>query len=223
MSSDFEKMMNEKMEQAKPEELMPCFDRNAAWENISERIPSNKKTRVLPVWWTHAAAVVVGILIGSSLLLLQNKQGNTPTVATIKETGPLKEIVRETDTVFITKEIITYTATPAPRRQPVVQQPKSNPLPETAPPQEVLVQEKPIENPIPVAPQPEITPEPEKQEIKVVHLLDIENEDRKSALNNYDPAEEHRSGFALQMPTRRLPNRNTDQPKSLLNSIRKNK
>lgn len=225
MSSDFEKMMNEKMKQAKLSELMPGFDRDAEWEQLEKRIPE-KKTRVLPVWWTHAAAVVAGLLIGGSFLLLQNDEPQS-TVVTQQDEQPVKEIevqtIKETDTVYIAKEVEVIKTVPA---TPTATKPVLKPEPATTPEQqqeeltEVVAQESPVNPAIPV-PEVRETPAPKRKEIKVVHLLDIDNEDRQSALNHYDPSQAQRSGFVLQISTKRLPDENSNRPKSLLNSIRK--
>lgn len=221
MSSDFDKMMNEKMEQAKLDELMPGFNRGAEWEQLEQRIPEKKKTRLLPVWWTHVAAVVAGILIGSSLLLLNNKKDVTQPTVTVQHKQPVQqpEMIKQTDTVYLTKEVIIEKPVPAPVKRPIVQQPTLQPQPKT---ETIIVQEKPIENPAPQLPEAPTKGVKTSKEIKVVHLLDVENEDRESALNNYDPSKTTRSGFVLHISQDRLPDKKTQEPNSLLNSLRKN-
>ena len=49
MSTDFEKMMNDKMEQASVNDVLSDFDKEQIWDELSERIPKKKK-KVIPVF-----------------------------------------------------------------------------------------------------------------------------------------------------------------------------
>lgn len=223
MSNDFEKLMNEKMDNASLNDVMPDFDKAATWNELESRIPT-KKTKPLFAWWTHAAAIVAGIVLGGfalQILFNQDKNNAAPATVVQVEKQPAEVIVK-TDTVFITKEVMT---------EPVVQpiRKASTPQPKV---EEVIVQEEakqPLETkkPLPVI-EEEIIPETKEviakaKKVKPIHLLDIDNENRQDALYNSDPENWKRSGFALTISTKRLPDNRTQSQPPILNGIFKKK
>lgn len=231
MSEDFDKILNDKLDDASLNEIMPEFDKDAEWDNLSERLPG-KKRRILPlVGWTHAAALVAGLLIGGLFFLSRDGEQviveNEPTAE--KQNIPDVNINAPVDTVYITKTEVVKKSTqnikPVIRASnrsypPMKTQPEIiTPAPEEQKP--VIVQYKDTtvtaSQPVAIA-QTQKT----KEKITVVHILDIDNEDRQSALNNYDPSQKQRTTFVLQISPKRLPEGSTDKPTSLMNSILKN-
>ncbi len=63
MIPDFEKM-NERMEQASLEELMPGFNKENEWLQLSQKLHTQKTRRLIPIW-SYAAAVL--LLIAGSI------------------------------------------------------------------------------------------------------------------------------------------------------------
>lgn len=233
MGNDFEKMMNEKMEGASLEELMPDFDKQATWEELEQRIPGEeKKTKPVFAWWTHAATLAAGLIIGGIIiksLTVTNPTQQTQPVATTTEqiTTGEPEIIVKTDTVFITKEVPA-----APVETPV--QKAITPKP-TQPKQETFIAQEetpkqkenkeqtiqPIIQEEIKKPQQAVAVASKQKQVKPIHLLDIDNEDRQDALYNNDPSAAKRSGFALHISTKRLPDNNNKQQPSILNKILK--
>lgn len=230
MSEEFDKILNDKLDYTSLNEIMPEFDKEEEWEKLSNRLPV-KKRKILPlIGWTHAAALLVGLLI-SSLFFLSREDKSL----IVTNTAP-EEITTPTD-VFINVPVDTVyiTQAPAPASntkniQPVIRASNRSYSPMKTHPG--APSEKETQEPVIVqhTDTPTITNDTEpiaqknnqKEKITVVHILDIDNEDRQSALNNYDPSQKQRTGFALQITTRRLPDENSEKPTSLVRSILKN-
>lgn len=224
MADDFEKMMNEKMEDASLHDVLPEFDKSAVWDELEPRIPAQKEKPVF-VWWSHAAAIIGGILIGGMMLQLFLKQdSNISSVAVVEQKEQQPNIVIKTDTVFITKEAEpVYVATA--EKKPSV--PKPKPIP---PKQETIVAHRenkaaqivklPAIEVIKDKKQEEVVAKASRKKVKPIHLLDIDNEDRSDALYNNEPEVTQKSGFAFHISAKRLPASNTEQ-KSLLNGLLK--
>lgn len=225
MSTDFEKMMNDKMEQASINDVLPGFNKEQTWDELSQRVHKKKK-KVIPLFWTHAAAVAVGLLIGSfTFNMFFNNRNNNTTVITRGNEIQQKVIVR-TDTVFITKEIKAPIESTIPNHP--INKNNYKPIPQTViAKQDTEPQIKEVEH----APQQIIEDTESVKEaialkakkIKPVHLLDVENEDRNSALYHSDPAAKIRTGFAFQITTDRLPTNNTPEQQPVLRSLFKRK
>lgn len=231
MSSDFERMMNEKMDNASVKDVLPGFDKDAAWAELEPRI-AQKKQKPLLAWWTHAAAIVAGIIIGGftlQLLLNTNNEGAVPAeVVQVQEQQYVAPVVVPADTVYIVKEVevpAKNNVQPAPqlKSQPKYTQPKPAVATEA-------IAQQPAEQAIELTPAPveKKQQQPEQaiaqakpKKVKPIHLLDIDNEDRTDALYHNDPTASQRSGFALHISTKRLPDNNTQQQSSLLNGILK--
>ena len=227
MASDFEKMMNEKMDNASLKDVLPDFDKAATWSELENRLPE-KKSKPLFAWWTHAAAVVAGILLGGfALQTIFNHDTNTEPIIQVaqeKQTTVPAEVIVKTDTVFITKEVMPAEPIAKPVHKAVTPQPQ---------PKEVIAKEetkKPVktEKALPVvediiAPkQEEVVAQAKPKKVKPIHLLDIDNEDRQDALYNNDPEDWKRSGFTMRISSKRLPNNNNQREPSLLNGLFKN-
>lgn len=228
MGNDFKKMMNEKMEEASLDEVMPEFDKHATWNELEERIPAKKK-KVVPVWWTHAATLAAGLILGAVIiksLSVNNADTNTPApVAVTKETKQ-PEVIVKTDTVFITKEVIVppvqkpIQKAVAPQPTPPKQETRIAQKPNNDTQQQAPIIEPPVQDKIVKKQQPEAVAQQSKPaQPKPIHLLDIDNENRQDALYHNDPSATHRSGFALQISTKRLPDKNNQQQPSLLNNL----
>ncbi len=225
MGTDFEKMMNDKMENASLHDVLPGFDKDQAWDELSEKLPAKKKRRVVPVWWTHAAAVVAGVLIGSVAIttILNNDDKQAEQQVTIANKPVAPQVIVKTDTVYVTKEV----------EVPVVQ-PVAAPLQPVQKQQVVVAQQKEVAQPVKKKDQaPAIVTETLTEEktviakapvkkVKPVHLLDIENEDRNTALYQSDPSAKVRSGFALQISAERLPASN-QHASSIFHGFKKSK
>jgi hypothetical protein len=89
MENDFEQLWNDKLEGAPLKDLVPGFDREAEWNKLSEKLrPSRKR----PVWlvWSHAAAIILGILI--TWFLMKESGGNKqePNLQVVNAPAPVK-------------------------------------------------------------------------------------------------------------------------------------
>ncbi len=224
MADDFEKMMNEKMDDASLHDVLPGFDKSAVWDELETRIPANKKKPVF-VWWSHAAAIIGGILIGGMMLQLFFRQDTGRTnanVAAIEQPAVQPEVIIKTDTVIITKEAVpvyiaakeekTTAPKPIPQKQEtIIAQQEEQPVQEEQIPVLEIIKD--------IEPR-EVIAQAVPKKVKPVHLLDIDNEDRMDALYNNEPSVTQKSGFALHISAKRLPNTNTKQ-KSLLTGLLK--
>ena len=217
MAKDFEKLVNEKMEAATLKDVMPDFDKEAMWNELDNRLPQPIKKKILPLWWTHAAAVAAGILLGVVLIRSLSGDGNSGikenTVTTVIKQDAAPVVVVKRDTVFIpvqpavpVKEVIVRKKQVMPHQQLPVQE-------------HAAVETQEIEQLLPetaknTEQQPVAQIKPRKK--KAVHLLDIDNENRQTALYHNDADVHHRTGFALQISAQRLPDNNPQQRKETL-------
>lgn len=216
MGKDLEQQMRDKMEQGKLDDIMPDFDKDMAWEDLSARLPEPKKKRPVIVWWTHAAALIAGILLGGVALkmLLQPQVITTePQIVTVEKYQE-PEVVVKTDTVFITKEIRTTpvesVVNPERKENVVIAKQQDDEVKEVAPPKEEVQQQ-----------QKDVIVQTKPKKVKPVHLLDMENEDRSTALYHNDPAAKQRSGFVFQINPDKLPDANTKQSPTLIGITKK--
>lgn len=224
MADDFEKMMNEKIDDASLHDVLPEFDKSAAWDELEPRIPAKKKKPVF-VWWSHAAAIIGGILIGSTMLQLylrQDSGNSTPNVAVIEKPAEQPTVLIKTDTIFIAKEVEPiYVARPekiiiAPK--PVRKHPEAVVAQKAK--ETVEIKEDITNEPVSIVEPIEVVAKAPVKKIKPIHLLDIDNEDRSDALYNNEPEVTQKSGFAFHISAKRLPAGNTEQ-KSLLTGLLK--
>lgn len=218
MAEDFEKLMSEKMEGASLKEVMPEFDKEAVWNELDNRLAAPAGRKVLPLWWTHAAAVAAGILLGVVLIRSLYGDGGSGveenTVTTVIKQDAAPAVVVKRDTVFIpvqpamvpVKEVIVRKKQAMPHEQLPVQEHVA--VETSKEPTQPPATEKAIEQ------QPVATVKPKK--IKAVHLLDIDNENRQTALYHNDADAYHRSVFVLQISAQRLPGNNPQQRKGTL-------
>ena len=218
MKQDFEEIMNRKMEEGDVLDVHSGFDKNLAWQEIESRLPQ-KKRKLLVLGWSHAAALLVGVIISAVVgMLMTNKHDDINTV-----------VVNHTDTVYNT--IVERDATIVPHpQQVIVKAPmqKDNPPVDRKHVPAVATVTLPVEE-LPVVNEEEAKPETlettvvaTKKKVTVIHLLDIENEDRRTALYHNDPSAAQRSGFAIQISAKRLPdNRNSEQSSVLVNLLKR--
>lgn len=226
MAGEFEKMMNEKMDSASVHDVLPKFDKDATWDELSGMLPEKKK-RILPLWWTHAAAVVAGLLVGGMLwhFALDKEEAQVIVAKTPEASSAVPDVIIKKDTVFIQvepqKAVAKTTMKKAPAPAPLQQTKQPNTQNTIHEPiEEVIVTTTP-EQPQPTLPevQPEVKYAAKK--IKPVHLLDIQNENRETALYHNDPEAVRRSQFVLQITSERLPDNNSQQEPSLLRELLK--
>lgn len=218
MKQDFEDIMRRKMEEGDVQDIHPGFDKDLAWLEIESRIPQ-KKRKIFALGWSHAAALLVGVMVSSLVIMLTtNKQDDVNTVV-ISHTDTLINTVTERDTITVQypQQVIVKTPVQKPDTQ-MIQKPVSTSAPILQPVEKRIAKEE-----AEIAPEPiEATPVVAKKKVTVVHLLDIENEDRNTALYHNDPSAAQRSGFAFQISTKRLPeNRNSEQSSVLINLIKR--
>jgi hypothetical protein len=74
MEQDFEQQMRDKMDEASLKDLMPRFDKDEEWDQLSERLHPNRRRNIIPMMWSHAAAIVIGVTIGWILLKNTGKE-----------------------------------------------------------------------------------------------------------------------------------------------------
>jgi len=111
MIPDFEKI-NERMEQASLKELMPGFDTEAEWLQLSQQLHPAKRKMLLPKW-SYAAAVLLLLAFGSWIAWQVTHTNDLP-VATklpVSETAPLpvNKKMEVADTVIANKPMVAQT------------------------------------------------------------------------------------------------------------------
>jgi len=186
-----EQAMNDRLEEAGLNELFPGFDREATWKELQQRIPQQqpeKKKKIIALgWYSHAAAVLLGVLLTYGLLSLRKEAGQrTPVAAVYTKLPPAmpklekgqdqewRRLKRSNDSL---KSLLTLM-----EQQPV----KTRIIEKIV---SVPVRQQHIAQQQPVIPGPEISPAlvPDKTtaptvakapELKVVHYMDIDNEDQ---------------------------------------------
>lgn len=218
MDGAFEKLVNEKMDNAPVQDVLPGFDKATTWDELSARLHPEKK-RVLPVWWTQAAAGIAGILIGGLLwqLLPGNTTADTVATHTPSTNRQATPIVVKKDTVYIRVDNTTAIVSTEKKRKTTART--------IVPPHDSLpAEEGPVAKTaarLPPVPEEQHNPPlelPVARKIKPVHLLDIQNENRKTALYHNDPEASKRSEFVLHITTDRLPD-NNNQHQSLFKEL----
>lgn len=240
MDKDFEKRLKEKMDNTSLKDIMPSFDSEATWAEIDDRM-SAKKKRIVPVWFNYAAAVAVGLLLGGGLVKMwwkDTKVITSPTEVIVKKVPttmkPIDTMTNKVDVQISTKSPATTQPRSVTPNQHIAKT-KAEKVETTKKPieqittvdtQEVLVQ-APEHNDKPISPTPEVkenvvvktTTSPIKK--KAVHLLDIENEDRGTVLNNEQPAQSTQfSRMVKQVPVQKLETGPQGQPIMLRNILK---
>lgn len=183
MKSDFDKQIKKLLEDSTATDAGFDLNRTAVWDKIE----SKQKSKVIsfPKWMSHAAAVIIGILL--CLPFLFNAGKETVKTVTVVKTIPSVQTIMDTVWVVktpgqsITKQPRTLTTAKSSFSETIAGQPLqtkqkdgtiTNVVPANTP--ETLIAETKISTP----------------KSKVLHLLDIENE-------NAIPQAKHTSHYAL--------------------------
>ena len=111
MKDHFENKIKEKMNQLSFEETGLNPDKEAIWNNINDKNKLNAAKRIkFKSVISHAAALLIGILISATLLLFnfnkQNKSINNYVTGLDSSKGIPLEIATKTDTIFIEKTVV---------------------------------------------------------------------------------------------------------------------
>lgn len=220
MSAEMERILREKIDNASAGDVMPDFDKEKEWEELSGRLPGNKKRIWLPVI-RYAAVLLVGILAGGvamQLWWMSDKKAGVVDIAHLAPPPVATETVK-TDTVYIPVEktvVATSKNTRRIRTVAINAEPESaihQPAKEYQQPAEIIKQEEQVP---PIA---SVNKRP--KQVKPVHLLDTDNEDRSSALFYNDPEAGSKKGFALHISAKRLPDNNSEQQRAVLGELLK--
>jgi hypothetical protein len=189
MSNEY-KRLKEELEGADLDSLLPGFDREASWKELSPRFQkAQKKT----YWLGYAATLALIIVIAWTVRMQLNKQDKTQNVATVAPTQPAAgdtapAITQPAPIVTTTPEKNIALQHPAkPKRKPAVKtikQPEKIQLAEgliaNNPQQKAETVQEPgnVEQPVITQTKPII------KRPKAVHLLDIDNENRQAVIQN---------------------------------------
>ncbi|HEY9176428.1 MAG TPA: hypothetical protein VIN07_01995 [Flavipsychrobacter sp.] len=220
MSAEMERILREKMENASAGDVMPGFDKEREWEELSGRLPGNQKRVWLPVI-RYAAVLLVGILAGGMAMQqwwMSDKEADVTDVAHVAPQPVAKEIIK-TDTVYVPVEKTIVSAHKNTRRTSNVtvnakpEKPIDHPAKEYQPPAEIINPQEQV--------QPIASVNTKPKQVKPVHLLDTDNEDRSSALFYNDPEASSKRGFALHISAKRLPDNNNEQQRAVLSELLK--
>lgn len=215
MGDDFKKLKG-RLDDAGLDDVLPGFDREQAWAELKQRIPA-KKSKPLVGWWSHAAALVAGLLIGAMLIKSLSEQevaAPVPVVAEQQDVTPT--IIQRTDTVYVVQESESKIKGQKPTVQPSNH--KSEPVIVQAP--EPVQQEATIPD-TPETQQEVVVAKQQPTPARPIHLLDIENEDRQTALYHNDAEASHKRGFVLQLSPKGLPDNKTNKAPTLLSPLLK--
>lgn len=227
MDKDFEKRLKEKMDKASLQDIMPGFDKEATWAEIDERM-SERKKRVLPLWFNYAAAVAVGLLLGGGLVKMWWKD-------TVVVTQPAQVIVKKVPTTIQPVDTMTNKVDvqiTAPQSVPIhtntnnIAKTRSQTKPTEDSQAPALHLHTPKTNDIIATVTPDVqqdviaqTTQPIKKK-KTVHLLDIENEDRQLALNDLSTSPATRVRIVMQVPLQSVESGSDHQSVMLRNIIK---
>jgi hypothetical protein len=171
MNNDFDKKIKELMEASQPADMGFDLDRSAVWDKIQHK---KKAAVVIPFskWMSHAAAVLIGILLCLPFLFHAKKE-RVQTVAVVKSVMPATQIIR--DTVFVENKGALLVKPQIQAQSKVIHYATETSAHKGLEP--VQAQNKLIEAPVinnnaqPIAAT--MTP---KTPLKVLHLMDMDNE-----------------------------------------------
>lgn len=183
------KRLNEELEGADLDSLLPGFDREASWNELSPRLKKVQKKRTY--WLGYAAALAVILVVAWTIRMQLNKTEVTENVAKVTPAQPAPETEAVTG-----KPAVVAPVSPkeniAP--QPAIARktkPQTTKRIEEAKPTEELIANNPqqpaetTEEPKQIV-EPVITQTPPViKRPKAVHLLDIDNENRAAAIQNH--------------------------------------
>ena len=105
MIPDFEKM-NERMEQASLKELMPDFDKDQEWMQLSQKLHPLTQRKFIPAW-SYAAAILLLLAGGIGLTKFISDSNNPPIIAAQPVAGTAwAKVILPDDTTLNTKPAI---------------------------------------------------------------------------------------------------------------------
>lgn len=176
----------DKLDEADAEELVPGFAADATWQQLQPRLTKKQPVK----WWLYAAAMLAGLLLGGSMMNVWNTRRTNiePNVVTVeKRSATVTQTITVHDTVYRTVPLTNKTSTAVakvPDRK-IKLQPAPEPIQHIQ--SETIVTQQEVqatrqEEAIVALPAP-------KQ--RVLHMMDIENEDKKMMLTA--PAEPQRA------------------------------
>lgn len=205
MEREFEKL-ERNLDNADINDIMPSFDKQREWNDLQERLDQSNKKMILPLWFRYAAAVLVAVLLGGVVankwmtnkeeIVAQENQIPTPKTITINK--PQEPPIANEKKTTPLKEVVTAQKVDSKKNLPAVEKHEQPTVRKEA----IAKAQKPI-----VAPQPKVeapieyekeivTTVPSPLKKKVIHLLDIDNEDREVVLSDPKSAS---STFQLMM------------------------
>lgn len=176
MTPENDKRLRGIMDRSSLEELMPGFDKDAVWADITGRTQLPAKKAFNWRWVTHMGALAAGVLLAWVFLF----RGSAPEGQTLKNAHHMRASIKRAMNKTSTPDTATVLA--ATKEQPGKQQKLRQST-------KLLLPEPVIARPFaPEAPQqPDratvaTVPAPVKKPIRAVHLLDVNNEDRDIVL-----------------------------------------
>jgi hypothetical protein len=198
MKSDFEQSMREGMKGASLNELMPEFDKQAEWNQLSGKLRPEKKRILMPIW-SYAAGIVALILAGwfctkhhtPEKTLVKNTPVQAPVPPPINEPQPTNQVpalVPHSVSAPVVKQTTVAANEPKIKRQGRIKTAnQSIPIGDTGLLFSVHLQPGPTQLMItdstiifPAQSQPKtITAAVKKTRPHAVNVLDIDNEDRQ--------------------------------------------
>jgi outer membrane biosynthesis protein TonB len=171
----------DRLEDEDTQDMVPGFDAQATWKKLQPRIVKPQPVK----WQLFAAAMLVGLLIGAAVMHLWTGNADTSVTVVKQATQVVKETVAVHDTVYTTPatppQAIAIVKTV--RKPPTAEPKQKNSLPKpvvTTPEVKQSITIAQTEEPKPAEEQVAAIPQPKQ---RVVHLMDIENEDTKMALS----------------------------------------
>lgn len=195
METGMEKYLKEKMDDALLEELMPDFDKEREWDMLAQKLHPKKKMFFVPVW-ARAAAVL--LLVASGWLLLYNRDNaeviNGTAVTITKLTADKKALQpvgiipakdKSCTTTAVASNAVSIPEYKHSKRQPV----SIVPLHDSALQIVLQADARPIPTPTDSMPNiaaPNLPPTQvavKKPRPQAIHILDVDNEDRKFMIN----------------------------------------
>lgn len=203
MANGFDKWKAQ-LDDSSLDEVLPGFDTNAAWKELSPRLKKKEKNPFR--LWAYAATLV-GIFFGGLLLKTglekDSVTNNIVTVsipaATTAPAIPQTTIITKTDTIIKT---VVVSNPPKPQRGNVAKEKVNN--------EPVIVKQEPAQTNIEPFTKHEnkteqvIAKATPKRRIKAVHLLDINEEDRQIVIQDGGKSQslQERIGYYLSSPGR---------------------
>lgn len=178
MKSSFDQKIKQQLEESSPEDLGYKPDRDNLWSRIEAK--QNRKRLPLRMWLSHAAAIAAGLIIGSYFLTtyrqdtaqqdIKQTEQHTAAVLPKQDTAPAAAMPGRLNTSPVTVQVRPSRSHNATTLQPASQQQQRSLT--TAQPQPGLI-------PADKAEEPAVVAQAIKPKVKVLHLMDMHNENTK--------------------------------------------